>query len=82
LFATMLSLLLHNPVEASIILIIVGISGGLGFWQEYSASNAVAKLLDIVKVNATVLRDGKPVEMPLEEIVPGDIVILNARETM
>jgi len=78
LFATGLSLFLHNLVDASIILSIVIISGLLGFWQEYGASNAVAKLLAIVQIKAEVIRDGKQQEIHIEEIVPGDIVTLNA----
>ncbi|MCX6249657.1 MAG: magnesium-translocating P-type ATPase [Bacteroidetes bacterium] len=78
LFATGLSLFLHNFVDASIILTIVVISGLLGFWQEYSASNAVEKLLAIVQIKAAVLRDGNQKEIHIEEVVPGDIVILNA----
>ncbi|NWJ50004.1 MAG: magnesium-translocating P-type ATPase [Bacteroidetes bacterium] len=78
LFAIGLSLFLHNLVDASIILSIVVISGLLSFWQEYSASNAIAKLLAIVQIKAAVLRDGKQKEIPIEDIVPGDIVILNA----
>jgi len=78
LLATVLSIFLHNLVDASIILTIVIISGLLGFWQEFSASNAVAKLLAIVQIKATALRNGKELEIHIEEIVPGDIVILNA----
>jgi len=78
LFATALSFFLHNPVDASIILIIVVLSGLLGFWQENSATNAVAKLLAIVQIKATVLRDGKQQDVHVEDIVAGDIVILNA----
>ncbi len=78
LLATGLSLFLHDPVDASIILTIVIISGLLGFWQEHSASNAVEKLLAMVQIKAAVLRDGNQQEIPVEEIVPGDIVILNA----
>jgi Mg2+-importing ATPase len=78
LAATGLSLFLHNFVDASIIFSIVVISGLLGFWQEFSASNAVEKLLAIVQIKVAVLRDGKEVEIPLEDIVPGDIVVLNA----
>jgi P-type Mg2+ transporter len=78
ILATGLSFFLHNPVDASIILAIVVISGLLGFWQEHSASNAVGKLLAIVQIKAAVLRDGKQQEIPVEDIVPGDIVILNA----
>jgi Mg2+-importing ATPase len=78
LFATGLSLFLHDPVDASIILTIVVINGLLGFWQEHSASNAVEKLLAMVQIKAAVLRDGNQQEIPVEDIVPGDIVILNA----
>jgi magnesium-transporting ATPase (P-type) len=71
LFATALSFFLHNPVDASIILIIVLLSGMLGFWQENSATNAVAKLLAIVQVKAAVMRDGKQQEANVEDIVAG-----------
>ncbi len=77
-FATGLSFFLHDPVDALIILTIVLASGLLGFWQEHSATNAVEKLLAIVQVKAAVLRDGSSKEIPVEGIVPGDIVILNA----
>jgi len=77
-FATGLSFFLHDPVDALIILSIILISGLLGFWQERGASNAVEKLLSIVQIKAAVLRDGKSIEIPVEEIVPGDMVILNA----
>jgi len=78
LAATGLSIFLHNIVDASIILSIVVISGLLGFWQEHSASNAVKKLLAIVQIKAAVFRDGKQQEIPVEDIIPGDIIILNA----
>lgn len=78
LIATGLSFFLHNITDAAIILAIVLISGLLGFWQEHSATNAVKKLLAIVQIRAIVLREGIQKEIHVEEIVPGDIVILNA----
>ena len=78
LFATGLSFFLHDPVNAFIILAIVLASGLLGFWQEHSASQAVAKLLAMVQIKATALRDGKAQDIPVEQIVPGDIVVLSA----
>ncbi len=78
LFATGLSFFLHDPADAAIILTIVVVSGLLGFWQEYSATDAVKKLLAIVQIKATVLRDGKKQEIHVEEIVPGDIILLSA----
>jgi Mg2+-importing ATPase len=76
--AAILSLVLKDRVDAGIILGIVVVSGFLGFWQERGATNAVEKLLAIVQVKATVLRDGQSVDIPIEEIVPGDVVLLNA----
>ena len=78
LFATLLSVSLHDPVDALIILLIVLVSGLLGFWQEHSASNAVEKLLAIVQIKAAVFRDGNQLEISIEDIVPGDIIFLNA----
>jgi Mg2+-importing ATPase len=77
-FATGLSFFLHDRVDAFIILLIVVVSGLLGFWQEHSASDAVEKLLSIVQIKASVIRDGIITEIPVEKIVPGDIVNLNA----
>ena len=82
LFAAGLSLLLRNATDASIIVAIVFISGLLGFWQERGATDAVEKLLAIVQVRATVLRDGKDREIELEEVVPGDVVIFNAGDVI
>ena len=81
-FATGLSFFLHDTVDAVIILSIVLVSGLLGFWQEHSASSAVAKLLAIVQIKAAVVRDGASKEIPVEEIVPGDIVVLNAGDVI
>jgi Mg2+-importing ATPase len=77
-FATGLSFFLGNAVDAAIILVIVLASGLLGFWQERGASNAVESLLSIVRIKADALREGRVKEVPVEEIVPGDIVILSA----
>ena len=65
-------------MNALIILAIILISSLLGFWQERGAANAVEKLLAIVQTKATVLRDGNQKEIPVERIVPGDVIILNA----
>ncbi len=77
LFAAGLSFFLHEHVDVLIILAIVFISGILGFWQERGAANAIKKLLAIVQIKAAVLRDGSPIEIPVEDIVPGDVIILN-----
>jgi P-type Mg2+ transporter len=76
--AAALSFFLREPVDASIILGIVLLSGLLGFWQEQRAADAVEKLLALVRVEARVVRDGVAVDVPAEEVVTGDLCLLNA----
>ena len=76
--ASVMSFFLGDRTNSLIILAIVLVSGLLGFWQEKGANDAVEKLLAIVKTKAMVRRDNKEFEVPASEIVPGDIVILNA----
>jgi len=78
IFAACLSFYLHQVTGASIILIIISISGLLGFWQERRAADAVAGLLSIIQIKASVLRDRTQKEVLTEYIVPGDIIILKA----
>jgi Mg2+-importing ATPase len=78
LFAAGLSVFLGDPTTAAVIFFIVFASGALGFWQEQHASDAVQKLLAMVQINANVLRDGKQLQIPVSEIVPGDVFLLNA----
>jgi P-type Mg2+ transporter len=82
LFAAGLSFFLQESTYSLIIMFIVFISGILGFWQERGAANAVEKLLAVVQIKVEVLRDGSSKEIPIEEIVPGDIVILNAGDVI
>jgi P-type Mg2+ transporter len=78
IFAAVLSTVLHDFADAVIILSIVAVSGLLGFWQEAHAAGAVERLLDLVEVKSTVLRDGREQEISTDEIVPGDLLILSA----
>ena len=71
-----MSFFLGDSVNALIILVIILVSSLLGFSQERGANKAVEKLLAIVQTKATVLRDGDQKEIPVEEIVPGDIINL------
>jgi Mg2+-importing ATPase len=56
----------------------VALSVGLRFWQEARADAAAAKLKAMIHVTATVVRDGKAREIPLRDLVPGDIIQLSA----
>lgn len=76
--AALLSWLVHDSTDARVILGIVIASGLLGFWQEHDAANTVDKLLAVVELKTTVIRDGQPVRMAIESVVPGDVVELSA----
>ncbi len=78
IFAAILSIFLGDKNDAIIILVIVAISGILSFWQEKGANNAVSELLSRVRINVSVIRNGKETEVSANSIVPGDIIILNA----
>ncbi len=78
LLAADLSFFLRDVPDASIILAIVLISGLLGFWQEKGAADAVNRLLSLVSVQASVLRDGAAAGIPVETVVPGDVLLLKA----
>ena len=59
-----------------VLMVVLGVS--LRFIQETKADNAAAKLKAMIKVTATVVRDGQDREIPLKELVPGDVVKLSA----
>lgn len=77
-FAAGLSIVVRDSTDAIIILGIVFVSGILGFWQERGAMNAVSKLLAMVQIRVGVFRDSSLKEIPLEEVVPGDVLRLSA----
>ncbi len=82
LFATGLSFFLHDRVDAAIILTIILISGCLGFWQEKGAASAVKKLLAMVQITVSVLRDGIATEIASENLIPGDVIVLKAGDVI
>ena len=62
----------------SVMAIMVALSVGLRFWQEARADAAAEKLKAMIHVTATAIRDGVAKEMPLRDLVPGDIITLSA----
>ena len=76
--AVILSALLGQSSDSIIILFIVLTTGLLGFWQESNAGRAMEKLRRLIEMRHTVLRAGLPAQLPTHEIVPGDIILLNA----
>jgi Mg2+-importing ATPase len=78
IFATVLSAFLQDWADAIIIFLIVFGSAILSFVQEYNAHNAADALRAQITLKTNVLRDGQKREIPTEQIVPGDLVVLSA----
>ena len=72
------SFLTGDARAGSVMAIMVALSVGLRFWQEARADAAAAKLKAMIHVTATVVRDGVAREIPLRDLVPGDIIKLAA----
>ena len=77
-FSSIVSFFLGERTNALIILLMVFVSGLLEFINTYKSEKAVEKLVAKVITTVTVTRDGRQKEIPLSEIVPGDLVALSA----
>ena len=78
ILAAALSAIIGEITDSVVILAIVVASAVLGFIQEYRAEKALESLKKLTAPTATVVRNGEEVEVPAREIVPGDILVLNA----
>ena len=76
--AAVISLLLGEVVDALAIMAIVTLNAVLGVVQESKAEQALAALKKMAAPNAQVLRDGAQATLPARELVPGDVVLLEA----
>jgi len=66
------------PFESIAIVIILAFNTIMGVWQEYRAEDALAHLNKLAEPNAWVRRDGKLIQVPASELVPGDLVRVGA----
>ena len=78
IFAAAVSLVLQQWVDSGIILAIVLGSTMLGFFQEYRASAAVEELKHRLALTCRVVRDGVERTVPVNTVVPGDLILLSA----
>ena len=78
LIIAIVSYVMGDVRAASVVGGMIILSVFLGYFQETRSSHAVETLRAMVQTTCTVLRDGKEVELPMNELVPGDIVVLTA----
>ncbi|MCL6461495.1 MAG: cation-translocating P-type ATPase [Flavobacterium micromati] len=78
LIAAGISLAVGNLKDAVVILIIVVLNAIIGFVQEFRAEKAMEALKKMAAFNATIRRGGTIVQLAASELVPGDIIILEA----
>lgn len=76
--AALLSFFFSKPLDAYIIIMIVALNAAIGFVQERRAERAISVLKSMLVPKAKVLRDGIVDVIPAEELVCGDIVVLQA----
>lgn len=76
--SAVISLLLHEYTDAITILIIVVLNALLGFTQEYRAEQAMAALKKMATPRVRVRRGGHVAEVAAQELVPGDVILLEA----
>jgi P-type Mg2+ transporter len=74
--AALISFAVGERASPLIILLIIGMSVGLGFFNEYRSELAVEALHSKLRHTALVMRDGEPIAVDVTEIVPGDVVRL------
>ena len=74
--AAALALLTNTAVLAAAIVGVIVLNAGFSFWQEQQAERAVEALADYLPHHASVLRDGRRLEVEVRELVPGDVLFI------
>ncbi|MHA7815012.1 MAG: HAD-IC family P-type ATPase [Pseudohaliea sp.] len=78
LVAALVTTLLGHWVDTGVILAVVLVNAVIGFVQEGKAEKAMGAIRAMLAPRASLLRDGERVQLPSEELVPGDVVLLEA----
>lgn len=80
--AMFLTMLMGHSSDAIIIGLVVIINAFIGYYQEANASDALEKIKEMLATEATVYRDGTRMDIPTEELVAGDVVFLEAGDSV
>ena len=77
LIAAILSIFLTEPIDTFFILGVIVVNSFFGFLQEYRAQKSIEKLREYTAPTALVIRDGKQIQIPAANLVPGDVVVIS-----
>lgn len=77
IIAAVISIAIGHLLDGVVIGVIIVINAAIGFVQEYKAENIIEKLKKSLQYEVIVLRDGKRIRIKPENLVPGDVVVLN-----
>ena len=80
--AALLAAFAGSVTDACVILAVVVINALVGFYQEYRAESSLEALKSMLPVNATVRREGSSQKISAEAVVPGDILLLEAGDSV
>lgn len=78
LAAAAVALALRDFVDAGFILLVVGLNAGLGTFQEWRAEQSAVALQRLLQIQARVRRGGREQQVAAEDLVPGDLVLLES----
>ena len=76
--ASAVTAMLGHWVDTSVILVVVLLNAVIGFVQEGKAENSLRAIRQMLSANAMVMRDGRQMTVLAEELLPGDIVLLQS----
>jgi magnesium-transporting ATPase (P-type) len=72
------SVLIGEPKDAIFILVVILINTLIGAFQEYNAEKSAANLQKLLRINSRIIREGSEQNVDSEELVPGDLVLLES----
>jgi magnesium-transporting ATPase (P-type) len=73
-----LAVLIGHAIDALVILAVVMVNTAIGFFQEGKAEDALEAIRGMIDPEATVRRDGEKIKVPADEVVPGDIILIES----
>lgn len=73
-----ITLVIGHAIDSAVILAVVLVNAVIGFIQEWRAGIALAALAELTTTSATVLREGASIRIPSTEVVPGDVIAIEA----